>query len=988
MRKTLLHISFLAITVLACVQMRGQTMVTGTVFEQDSIAPITGAEIFFSGISGGGDTLLYQFVSDTLGCYEAEVEVGSYQIWASAEGYEMSVLNDSLRVETDSIVLSGVNFVLYEIFHPVRYVAARRFLSDLVRVSWSMHEPQLFEDFETGDFSKFSWDNGISAFPWTIDSTHAYEGRYCMKSTCESQENGISEIEVSVYVPLAGKVSFYSKISSETSWDAGMFYLDGVKQMEYSGIGGWEESRFAVTEGEHTFRWSYRKDASTNDGDDCFYVDCIHFYQENETTISQKGNRSFQYFDLYRCRLDETPSMLVSHLTDTVFMEMNWGSLPWGKYRWGVSCYYEGNRYASDTVWSAFLDKDMTTTFELDVTTNVGLTPAGALVELVSSGGEGYSYNATLDSEGHVTLSEVYRDDYHLRVHLDGYEDYVSSEPFSVFSPTHVEIVLREKIVELDSLYVSSTGWAIWRLPERQNRDLLGFELMLNDNFVGMTMDNFFQFDETMLESGRHYVAKVRPMYLSDTCNWTACEWEYRSCSEFPTTSNGLVWSLSDDAILVSWDYPENDSVIGAMLYRNRDCLGYIETNSFLDSDAVLQDNLLYCLRLVYDGVSEGAYFSMSCEECAEVTFPAYCDPPEKLEAENYVESAYDYGALISWGNRPEPINQWMYYDDGVYNNSVGNNGESMFWSVRFSAEDLIDYQGTTLKKIALFDVDAGSYQLWVYVGGNDAPRTMVRFCEMALGGTYSWHEQIISPALEIPENESIWIVIGQQGLTRPAAACVDMGDPDGRWASLNGTEWHDLHYFNLHYTWMLRAFVTNQSGKMFPLGNDGFVLQHYNLYRSYNNVNYQQIAMIPVVDGQVFYQYKDVLVNTSFNKFYYRLTAQYLSDEGEECESDFAASLYHPDQNYVMVDDHWSMMENPENVFVVYPNPTSDILTVEAKEIRKVSVFNVFGQNLLDMEMLTDMTQLDLSGFADGMYQLRITTANGIFSKRFILSR
>jgi len=982
MKRIMLHIGLVVAAVLFGVQLRGQALVTGMVLEQDSIVPIVGADIVFSGVSWEGDTLLYQFFSDTTGYYEAEIEAGIYQVQAFADGYEPNSLSDSLWVESDSTILTGVNFMLYEILHPVCYVAARHFVSDLVRVSWSMHEPLLYEDFETGDFSKFGWDNTVSGFPWTIDSTHAYEGNFCMKSTCEGQDNGLSEIEVSVYVPLAGQVSFFSKVSSEASWDVGMFYLDGVKLMECSGSGTWEEHHFDVTEGEHLFRWSYRKDASTNEGDDCFYVDCIHFYQEG-----QKTARSFQYFDLYRSRSDEASVMLASHLTDTVFMDMSWGSLPWGQYRWGVSCYYEGNRNASDTIWSAFLDKDMTTTFELAATTNVGLMPVGALVEMVSTDGQGQSYSAVLDANGHVTLNTVYRNDYQLSVHLDGYEDYVSPEPLSIFAPTYLEIELEEKVVEVDSLYVSSTGWAIWQLYDAQNRDLQGFELRLGDVFVGTTTEQFFQFDEEMLEAGQHYTAQVRPIYLSDTCDWFSYEWTYRQCSDFPSSAQGLEWSLQDETIVLSWEYPENDSVMGAILFRDGVYLGYTETNSFWDSEALLHDDLEYCMRLVYNGIMEGSYYSMSCKECVVATFPAYCDPPTKLEAENYMESASDYGALISWGDRPEPIYHWLHYDNGEYANSVGGNGESMFWAIRFDVEDLAEYQGAALKKIALFDAGAGSYQLWVYVGGDEAPRTMVRFQEMTMGGTFSWQEKTISPALEIPENEPIWIVVGQQGLSRPAAASADMGDPNGRWASLDGTEWHDLNYYNLHYTWMLRAFVSNRSGKMQPLSSDGFVLQHYNLYRSYNNDEYQQIATIPAVEGQLFYQYRDELVDTPYNQFYYRLTAHYLSDEGEECESDFAASLHHPDENYVVIDDHWEVAEIQENALRIYPNPASGWLTVKAESIQKVTVFNTLGQCVMEIEVSSEFAQFDLSDWTNGLYLLRITTKNGVLNQRFVVS-
>ena len=289
----------------------------------------------------------------------------------------------------------AMNSPLRKRFQPVRYVAARQFTNDLVRISWSMYDPMLFEDFETGDFSRFPWNNNLSDHPWTIDTLHAYEGNFCMKSTCEGVGSGISQIEVSVYVPLEGQMSFYSKISSESPWDIGRFYLDGVKKMECSGEEDWTEHQFEISVGEHVFRWDYVKDASTDVGDDCFYVDCIRFYQED----SLKATRSFQYYELFRSRFDEAPVLMASHLTDTVFMDMNWSSLPWGQYRWGVSCHYDDGD-VSDTIWSAYLDKDMTTNFILEVTTNVGLSSAGATVTLSSHDGQGYDYQATLDANG------------------------------------------------------------------------------------------------------------------------------------------------------------------------------------------------------------------------------------------------------------------------------------------------------------------------------------------------------------------------------------------------------------------------------------------------------------------------------------------------------------------------------------------------------------------------------------------------------------
>ena len=976
MRK-ILWLVILAFSLMKTSNAFGNVWVYGNVYEQDYVTPIEHATVTFSGVDVAGDTLVYHLVTDSLGYYSDTINEGMYWIWAEAEGYAPDYLMDSLYVEE---WLFGLEFYLHEVYEPVRYVAARQFTNDLVRISWSMHDPQLYESFETGDFSQFNWNNTLSDYPWVIDSNHAYEGAYCMRSSCQGQGNGVSQIEVSVYIPMAGQMSFFSKISSESSWDMGRFYLDGVKKMECSGEEGWTEHRFDVTVGEHVFRWTYQKDASTDMGDDCFYVDAIRFYQEETKT-----SRSFQYYDLFRSRFEEEPVMMASHLIDTVFMEMNWNSLPWGQYRWGVSCYYEGNRGNSDTVWSAYLDKAMTTTFEINATTNIGLPPSGAVVTLSSQ--EGHAYQAALDANGHLLLPDVYRDSYDLRVHLDGFVDYVSDSALSIFEPTQVEIELLEAMNGIDSLYVSSTGWAMWSLETPRSRDLQHYEIMLNGEPVGTSTTNAFQFDVSHLIEGEAYQAQVRPVYVSGPCDWQAYTWTYRSCSDFPGSTMGLTWSLHNEALQLSWTNPEGE-VLGAFLYRDGDLLGFTDGESFVDETVTMHGEVEYCLRLVYGGALDGTYYSMSCEECVTAVFTAYCDPPVKLDGTVYYENESDHGALIMWGERPDPIEQWLQYDNGIYKSALGGDGEPrIFWAIRFGAEDLAEYPGTALKKVSLYDVAAGTYQLWVYVGGETSPRTLVRSQSMTLSGTQAWHEETIAPAFEIPENESLWVVIGQQGAARPAAACQDMGNPDGRWVSLDGETWTDMHTFNMHYTWMLRAFVTNQARREMALGREGYILQQYNLYRSFDNADYEQVAAIPAVEGQLYYEYRDNLFDDTHEYVYYRLTAFYLADDGETCESDYATTLDDPTQNHVVI-DLMATDEHHAASLQLYPNPTNGCITIEQEGMQKVMVYNAMGQVLLNKETSSDVLQLDLSSFENGLYWIKVLAQNGTAVRSFVISR
>ena len=715
-------------------------------------------------------------------------------------------------------------------------------------------------------------------------------------------------------------------------------------------------------------------------------------YSNDLVRVSWDGpQRSFRYYDLFRRRADEAPMMVASHLTDTVFMDMQWNNLPWGQYSWGVSCNYEGNRGVSDTVWSAYIDKDMVTTLEVNITTNVGLPASGAVVMLSSHDGQGNSYQANADANGHLLMDSVYRDVYDVRIHLDGFVDYISDEALSVLQPTQIDVELMEAIYDVDTFYVSSTGWAMWTLNEEGNRDLQYYELMLNGVLVDRVYTDSYQLDMSQFHAGDTCLAQVRPVYLSDTCDWHMYEWIYRPCSEFSGSESGLHWSLDGETVLLSWNYPVDEAFLGAMLYREEEYIGFVEGNSFVDETAKGRREVSYCIRLVHDGPMDGTYYAIACEECATVVFPIYCEPPRNLEGEPYYIDENNYGALISWGERPPLVQQWLHYDNGEFAHALGSDNEPiLFWSIRFEAEDLAEYAGCMLRKVSLFDVGAGTYQLLVYVGGETAPRTLVWTQSMTLWNTQAWHEEDIYPGFALPEDEPLWIVIGQQGLNRPAAACADQGDPNGRWVSLNGTTWTDMNNYNMHYTWMLRAFVTNRSGRVEPLDRSSYALQHYNLYPSRDNVNYQLVATVPavqVLDVPPFYQYNDMLVGEESHVFYYRLTADYLSDDGEFCESDFAASLNDPEQQYVWIDGNWSVDGHQEEALAVYPNPTSGLITIALEGMQKVMVYNALGQALLDKECDGNALQLDLSGFENGLYWIKVMSKNGTAVRSFVLT-
>ena len=137
----------------------------------------------------------------------------------------------------------------------------------------------IMENFETGNFSLFDWQMG--QFGWEISASNAYEGTYCAESA-DINDNQDASISVTMDVATDGEISFYYKVSCESSsyyfYDGLKFYIDNVLMGDgWQGEIGWTQASYSVSAGNHTFKWAYEKDGSVSSGDDCAWIDEIEF---------------------------------------------------------------------------------------------------------------------------------------------------------------------------------------------------------------------------------------------------------------------------------------------------------------------------------------------------------------------------------------------------------------------------------------------------------------------------------------------------------------------------------------------------------------------------------------------------------------------------------------------------------------------------------------------------------------------------------------
>jgi hypothetical protein len=220
-----------------------QTTLTGQVTSVTSGSPIQGVKVELLGTS---TTPVY---TNSNGDYSfPSVSENSYQIKASKSGF-ISVIQ-TVEVTTSNNV---VNFVL---------------------------EESNAESFESNIPAGFTFAGGN----WTRDNSTAFDGTYSMKSATIGN-SAQTTMQITLNVATAGAISFAQKVSSESGYDFLKFYIDDVEKGSWSGNQDWVEVSYAVTTGNHTFKWVYSKDGSAVGGSDCAWVDNIIFPQSYQNVV-------------------------------------------------------------------------------------------------------------------------------------------------------------------------------------------------------------------------------------------------------------------------------------------------------------------------------------------------------------------------------------------------------------------------------------------------------------------------------------------------------------------------------------------------------------------------------------------------------------------------------------------------------------------------------------------------------------------------------
>lgn len=404
-----------------------------------------------------------------------------------------------------------------------------------------------------------------------------------------------------------------------------------------------------------------------------------------------------------------------------------------------------------------------------------------------------------------------------------------------------------------------------------------------------------------------------------------------------------MKWDNNDSRELVSYEIKVNGVSQGTVTtpYHQLDLNKY-----------PYEEGKVYTATVVANyssGSSASVKYSWTYSECDE--FETVTD----FEVNNV-----DGKNVLSWtlpevDNENESDGNYMQYDDMTNVDAGGMfHPGSFYWAIMFPSEALAPYVGQKLLKVSTFDFAAHNGELSIYLGGTSAPLNLVHSQPYACSGSKDYIEFDLTKSIAIG-NDNIWIVFYNYNGQYVAPAGVNTGDPNGRWISVDGIQWYDVYLdTGYDFTWNIRAYL-NYEGE-------------------YPGMEKDIIGTMIYRDGELITA--EPVEATSFT--------DNISDGAE-----YSVRVVHgglPNVSYYAMScltDPIAVDENYDEMTSVYPNPVKDNLTINADNMRRITIINTMGQVVYDHEVKSDSEEINMSQYESGVYMVRITTDNGMTTQR-----
>ena len=184
-------------------------------------------------------------------------------------------------------------------------------------------------------------------------------------------------------------------------------------------------------------------------------------------------------------------------------------------------------------------------------------------------------------------------------------------------------------------------------------------------------------------------------------------------------------------------------------------------------------------------------------------------------------DDAYYVDNIVLYQEIPPFEGGWIHYDEGDYANAVGSETGAIYWGISFP--DTEEYADYSLTKVSYFDQDPSlNITANIYLGGTDAPGTLVSSQSFTTSGSQSVMEIELDNPVTLDGTQPLWITFYSTG-SFPATGCYHVGDSNSDWISFNGTSWGHTVDYGVIYSWLVRGYLENINGEKATLAKVDF---------------------------------------------------------------------------------------------------------------------------------------------------------------------
>ena len=213
------------------------------------------------------------------------------------------------------------------------------------------------------DSTSLAFSTGGSA-NWLGVTDESYSGGSSAKSgVITHSQSTWMQTEVSG----EGTLSFWYKVSSESSCDKLMFYIDGISRLTKSGtsITTWQQFTCDITNNtQHVFKWTYSKDSSVSKGSDCCWIDKVEWTPTYKVTYMPGSNVSGLTYTATKTN-DIALVLRGSTYTRTDYTQTGWATSDGGAKVYDLEARYTAN--ATATLYPFWTANAYTSTTEVPV---------------------------------------------------------------------------------------------------------------------------------------------------------------------------------------------------------------------------------------------------------------------------------------------------------------------------------------------------------------------------------------------------------------------------------------------------------------------------------------------------------------------------------------------------------------------------------------------------------------------------------------------